>query len=205
MNQGTATPFLQPAALNRLMSTPSDLLPVSIGLLILLLWAGATVWLTYRRDERRWDLLGAALLAGMFAAFFGRTISGAVYQPADGGDLVSFLFPIYRFAARTLSQGQLPPWNPHLYGGAPFITAIQAGFLYPPTLLLFLLNPPFDYRCMHFLCIAHLCWSGLVFYALVLTRRRRRSLRDRQLRRPCPEQLLSGHDCGDLFVGPAGS
>lgn len=192
MNQGTATPFLQPAALNRLMSTPSDLLPVSIGLLILLLWAGATAWLTYRRDERHWDLLGAALLAGMFAAFFGRTISGAVYQPADGGDLVSFLFPIYRFAARTLSQGQLPLWNPHLYGGAPFITDIQAGFLYPPNLLLSLLNPAFDYRWMQLLSIGHLWWAGLGVYALVRT-----------LGRSRPAALLAGLAfglCDVLFI-----
>ncbi|MDE0141946.1 MAG: hypothetical protein OXI80_02175 [Caldilineaceae bacterium] len=151
------------------MNAPSDFLPLSIGLLILLLWAGAIAWLTYRRDERRWDLLSAALLAGMFTAFFGRTISGAVYQPADGGDLVSFLFPIYRFAARTLSQGQLPLWNPHLYGGAPFVTDIQAGFLYPPNLLLFLLNPAFDYRWMQLLSIGHLWWAGLGVYALVRT------------------------------------
>lgn len=151
------------------MNAPSDFLPLSIGLLILLLLAGAIAWLTYRRDERRWDLLSAALLAGMFTAFFGRTISGAVYQPADGGDLVSFLFPIYRFAARTLSQGQLPLWNPHLYGGAPFVTDIQAGFLYPPNLLLFLLNPAFDYRWMQLLSIGHLWWAGLGVYVLVRT------------------------------------
>ncbi len=182
----------QPAALNRLMSTPSDLLPVSIGLLILLLWAGAIAWLTYSRDERRWDLLGAALLAGMFAVFFGRTISGTVYQPADGGDLVSFLFPIYRFAARTLSQGQLPLWNPHLYGGAPFITDIQAGFLYPPNLLLFLLNPAFDYRWMQLLSIGHLWWAGLGVYALVRT-----------LGRSRPAALLAGLAfglCDILFI-----
>ena len=151
------------------MTTLTAFLPISIGILILLLWAGATVWLTRRRDERRWDLLSAALLAAMFAAFFGRTISGTVYQPADGGDLVSFLFPIYRFAAHTISQGSLPLWNPHLYGGAPFITDIQAGFLYPPNLLLFLLNPNFDYRWMQFLSIGHFWWAGLGVYVLVRT------------------------------------
>ena len=149
------------------MITPTDILPVAIGLLILFLWAGTGAWLTYRRDQRRWDLLCAALLAAMFAAFFGRTISGTVYQPADGGDLVSFLFPIYRFAAHTISQGSLPLWNPHLYGGAPFITDIQAGFLYPPNLLLFLLNPDFDYRWMQFLSIGHFWWAGLGVYVLV--------------------------------------
>lgn len=151
------------------MSTPSEFLPITVGLLILLLGAGVGVWLTIRRHERRWDLLCATLLAAMFAAFFWRTISGAAYRPADGGDLVSFLFPIYRFAARTLSQGSLPLWNPHLYGGAPFIGDIQAGFLYPPNLLLFLLNPSFDYRWMEFLSIGHLWWAGLGVYALSRT------------------------------------
>ncbi len=151
------------------MSTPSDFLPITVGLLILLLWAGVGAWLTIRRHERRWDLLCATLLAAMLAAFFWRTISGVAYRPADGGDLVSFLFPIYRFAARTLSQGSLPLWNPHLYGGAPFIGDIQAGFLYPPNLLLFLLNPSFDYRWMEFLSIGHLWWAGLGVYALSRT------------------------------------
>ncbi len=151
------------------MTALTAFLPVSIGLLTVLLWAGATVWLTRHRDDRRWDLLSAVLLAAMFAAFFGRTISGAVYQPANGGDLVSFLFPIYRFAARTISQGQLPLWNPHLYGGAPFITDIQAGFLYPPNLLLFLLNPIFDYRWMQLLSIGHLWWAALGVYTLSRT------------------------------------
>ena len=151
------------------MTTPSDFLPATIGLLILLLWAAAGAWLTLRRHERRWDFLCATLLAAMFAAFFWRTISGTAYRPADGGDLVSFLFPTYRFAAQTLSQGSLPLWNPHQYGGAPFIGDIQAGFLYPPNLLLFLIFPSFDYRLMELLSIGHLWWAGLGVYALSRT------------------------------------
>ena len=151
------------------MTARTEFLPIAIGILILLLWSGAIVWLTLRRDQRRWDLLCATLLAGMVTAFFWPTISGAVYQPANGGDLVSFLFPVYRFAARTLSLGRLPLWNPHLYGGAPFIGDIQAGFLYPPNLLLFLLNPTFNYRWMQLLSIGHLWWAGLGVYALART------------------------------------
>ncbi len=151
------------------MNTTTVLISVSVGLLILLLLAGAFAWMTYKSSDRRWDLLCATLLAAMFAAFSWRTIIGAAYQPADGGDLVSFLFPIYRFAARTLSQGSLPLWNPHLYGGAPFIGDIQAGFLYPPNLILFLLNPHFDYRWMQMLSIGHLWWAGLGVYVLVRT------------------------------------
>ena len=151
------------------MTARTEFLPIAIGILILLLSTGAIAWLIRRRSQRRWDLLFATLLAGMIAAFFWRTISGVVYQPANGGDLVSFLFPIYRFAARTLSEGRLPLWNPHLYGGAPFIGDIQAGFLYPPNLLLFLLNPTFDYRWMQLLSIGHLWWAGLGVYALART------------------------------------
>ncbi len=151
------------------MTARTEFLPIATGILILLLSAGTIAWLTRRHSLRRRDLLFATLLAGMIAAFFWRTISGAVYQPANGGDLVSFLFPIYRFAARTLSEGKLPLWNPHLYGGAPFIGDIQAGFLYPPNLLLFLLNPTFDYRWMQLLSIGHLWWAGLGVYALART------------------------------------
>jgi len=111
-------------------------------------------------------LAAGALLAGFVLAFFWRTLSGDVFQPADGGDLVSFLFPTYRFAARTLAAGQLPLWNPHLYGGAPFVADIQAGFLYLPNLALFLGNPDFPYTALQGMVLAHLWWAGLGLYAL---------------------------------------
>lgn len=104
-------------------------------------------------------------------AFFWRMVSGDVYQPADGGDLVSFLFPTYRFAAQQLAQGTLPLWNPHLYMGAPFISDIQAGFLYPPNLLLFWLRPDFPYTSMQWLVLGHLAWAGLGMYVLLRTLR----------------------------------
>jgi hypothetical protein len=136
------------------------------------------VWWVWRRQGKlaesaalHRDLLAGGLLFLLTLGFFWRTLSGDVYQPADGGDLVSFLFPTYRFAARTLSQGALPLWNPHLYGGAPFVSDIQAGFLYPPNLLLFLLNPQFDYQVMQWLAIGHIYWAGLGMYVLLRTLR----------------------------------
>ena len=105
----------------------------------------------------RWeDVIASALLLLLIAAFFWRTLSGDVFQPADGGDLASFLYPTYRFAAASLAHGELPLWNPTLYGGAPFIADIQAGFLYLPNVLLFLLNPNFGYEWMQWLAIGHL-------------------------------------------------
>ena len=146
---------------------------VLIFLVLGILWLGALLLL--RASEARgrgfWlhsrDVVAGGLLFLLTAGFFWRVISGDVYQPADGGDLVSFLFPTYRFAAGQISQGVLPLWNPHLYGGAPFIGDIQAGFLYPPNLLLFLLNPSFDYTTLQWMVQLHIFWAGLGTYALI--------------------------------------
>lgn len=113
------------------------------------------------------DLAAAGGLLALVLAFFWRTLIGDVYQPADGGDLVSFLYPTYKFAARSLADGALPLWNPHLYGGAPFIEDIQAGFLYLPNLALFLLWPDFPYVAMQWLAVLHLWWAGLGAYILI--------------------------------------
>jgi hypothetical protein len=122
--------------------------------------------------ESLWrDVLAGGILFTLVAAFFWRTLSGDVYQPADGGDLVSFLFPTYRFAAGELAAGLLPLWNPTLYGGAPFVGDIQAGFLYLPNLLLFLTNPSFSYTQLQALAILHLFWAGLGMYVLLRTLR----------------------------------
>lgn len=117
------------------------------------------------------DLLAGAALVVATLAFFWRMVSGDVYQPADGGDLVSFLFPTYRFAAQEIVNGELPLWNPTLYGGAPFISDIQAGFLYLPNLLLFLIQPYFDYRMMQWLVLGHIAWAGVGMYVLLRTLR----------------------------------
>lgn len=129
-----------------------------------------------RREERTgrqrcfWrDVLAGGVLWLLVYGFFWRTLSGAAFQPADGGDLVSFLYPTFRFAAGELSQGRLPLWNPTLYAGAPFIGDIQAGFLYPPNLLLFLVNPHFPYTALQALAIGHLYWAGLGMYLLLRT------------------------------------
>jgi hypothetical protein len=149
-----------------------------MGFLIVgVLWLILLGWLWRRERQGRStipparDLLAGGLLSLLIAGFFWRTLSDEVYQPADGGDLVSFLFPTYRFAAQQISQGTLPLWNPHLYGGAPFVSDIQAGFLYLPNLLLFLINPQFDYRTLQWLAVGHLYWAALGMYVLLRTLR----------------------------------
>jgi hypothetical protein len=135
-----------------------------------LLWLGLLIWLERRKPAGVGrDLLAGGLLLLLTLGFFWRTLSGDVYQPADGGDLVSFLFPTYRFAAEQIRQWTLPLWNPYLYGGAPFVSDIQAGFLYPPNLLLFFFKPQFEYPVLQWLAIGHLYWAGLGMYVLLRT------------------------------------
>jgi hypothetical protein len=115
---------------------------------------------------RAWlpDLVALAFLALTALGFFWRVVTGQSWMPADGGDLVSFLFPTYRFAAAALHAGAWPLWDPHLYVGAPHVADIQAGFLYPPNLLLFLLDPAFPYQALQWLSIGHIWFAGAGMY-----------------------------------------
>lgn len=149
-----------------------------------------SVWLCYE------DLLAGGLLFVLTIGFFWRTLSGDVYQPADGGDLVSFLYPMYRFSASQLSQWTLPLWNPHLYGGAPFINDIQAGFLYPPNLILFFLKPDFPYVTMQWLAQLHIFWAGLGVYVLVRTLR----FDDSEISRPAAFLAAIAFQFSDPFL-----
>ncbi|MEJ5199283.1 MAG: hypothetical protein WHX53_10195, partial [Anaerolineae bacterium] len=132
----------------------------------LLVWGVA--WNAFRRGRLRtpWhrDIAALFLLALATLGCFWRVATGQNWMPADGGDLVSFLFPIYRFAAASLITGDWPLWNPHLYGGAPHVGDIQAGFLYPPNLLLFLLKPDFPYAALQWLSVAHIWFAGAGAY-----------------------------------------
>ena len=111
------------------------------------------------------ELVPAAILLLAAIAFYWRVLfTGDTWKPAGGGDLVSFLFPTYRFAASSLKAGTLPLWNPHLYGGAPFLADMQAGLFYPPNLLLFLIAPEFPYETLHWMVVLHVFLAGLFMY-----------------------------------------
>ena len=72
-------------------------------------WAALALlcWWLYR--SRRWpwplhrDLLAVALLAALDVGFFWPVVFQGAFLPKGGGDLASFLFPRYAFAARSLS------------------------------------------------------------------------------------------------------
>ena len=118
----------------------------------------------YLRSSWHLDFAALGLLGLATLGFFWRVAAGQNWMPADGGDLVSFLYPSYRFAAASLRAGAWPLWNPYLYGGAPHVADIQAGFLYPPNLLLFMLRPDFSYDALQWLSMAHIWFAGAGMY-----------------------------------------
>jgi len=111
------------------------------------------------------ELVPVVVLLLATLGFFWRILStGGAWMPAGGGDLVSFLFPTYRFAASSLGSGTLPLWNPHLYSGAPFLADMQAGLFYLPNLILFSIAPEFPYEVMQWMVVLHVFLAGLFMY-----------------------------------------
>jgi hypothetical protein len=139
-------------------------------IVLVALWCAA-YWLVRvarLRGRQTWfqpqDVAAWGLLALAAAGFFWRLLAGDAYMPADGGDMASFLFPLYRFVQANLRRGVFPLWNPYLYGGAPFIGEIQAGLFYPVNWAVWLLGPTVSYRSLEMLSIFHIWWAGAGMY-----------------------------------------
>ena len=106
------------------------------------------------------------LLAIIVVGFFWPLLLAGQWIPSGGGDLVSFLWPLYRFTARSLLAGKLPLWNPHLYSGAPFIADNQSSAFYPINLVAFALFGEPTYEIMEGLVVLHIWLAGVNMYAL---------------------------------------
>ena len=138
-----------------------------------LLVALATAGLCWRAQRRGWaerwsaEAAVAAGLTLLSICFFWRFwLLPGVSMPRGGGDLVSFLYPSYRFAADALQRGELPLWDPHLFGGAPFAADLQSGLYYPPNLIAFLVARPFEYGALETLAALHYPLAGFAAYLL---------------------------------------
>ena len=127
-----------------------------------------------RNSSRRLDALAILLLTLSCAGFYWRILFGGVWMPSGGGDLVSFLWPTYTFAARSLRSGVLPLWNPYLYSGMPFAADNQSGLFYPFNLLVFFLVPNLTYFVMELMSVLHVWWAGVGMYILLRTMQARR-------------------------------
>ena len=150
---------------------------MSVGLLILLagVWLIVyllVVWRNRRRGgspgwrEARRDWLALGALAAATLGFFWRQVfTDKAWTPAGGGDLASFIYPMLQFTARHLKAGELPLWNPYLYGGAPFAADIQAMILYPVNWLFMLPSGEVTYRLVEYLSFFHFFLAGISMYS----------------------------------------
>jgi hypothetical protein len=111
------------------------------------------------------DVIAVGALAVVTCAFFWRVLfTRGAWIPAGGGDLASFLYPTYHYAAESLRRGVIPLWNPHLYLGTPFLADNQTAVFYPINLLFYFLTSEFNYPAMEWLVIVHLFLSGAFAY-----------------------------------------
>lgn len=81
--------------------------------------------------------------AGLLLALSLLFLEHALFPPPGqimGGQDASWQFaPWVSFAREALREGRLPLWDPHHFGGYPFLSNPQVGFFYPPTWLAMLL------------------------------------------------------------------
>ncbi len=118
------------------------------------------------------DAVIVVILALLPALFFWRLIAP---NPADrmnipAGDFTQQYYPLRAYAARELTAGRPPLWNPSPYGGQPALADIQSGALYPPqiveALLLYWLGLGFPVWALELQVIAHFAWAAAGAYLL---------------------------------------
>ena len=133
--------------------------------------AFAVAYLWHRADRRRpalhLDVLALALLALLTGGFFWRVLTEAgVMMPTGGGDIASFYYPTYAYAAEEIKHGSLPLWNPYIFRGMPLAADVQSGLFYPINWVLYLFVDV-DYGSLEWLLIFHY-WLAAAFMYLFL-------------------------------------
>jgi len=78
-------------------------------------------------------------------------------QPSVTSDCTFSYYPRRVFATRMIRQGNVPFWNPHQFGGTPFLAAFQTMVFYPVNIPLYALDPATQmdlFIYLHFLIAA---------------------------------------------------
>lgn len=128
-------------------------------------------WWLHKQGTLRYvlhhDVLSVGVLILATLAFFWPLMFTHTWIPHGGGDLASFVYPIYVFGARWLKRGVIPLWNPHLYMGMPFAADNQTGLFYPINLLFFFLTPTLTYDAVQLMVVTHLFLAGMFTWLLL--------------------------------------
>src|SRR5687768_11920007 len=90
------------------------------------------------RDAWRSGLCVFALGALPFLFFWPLTLGRQAFAE---GDLFNYYYPLIRIVHEQWSAGQVPLWNPYIFGGTPLLGQMQGGVFYPPTFLLLPIKP----------------------------------------------------------------
>jgi len=98
--------------------------------------------------------------------FFWPQLSGETFFWED---FVEYVYPTQTYAARAFAQGEVPVWNPYVFGGMPFLADLQVGFFYPMNRLLSLFvdsNGHLSHWALQFITILHFFLAQLGTYLL---------------------------------------
>jgi hypothetical protein len=154
-----------------LTAREGGLLPLWLVLAAVILWiVGIVVSSRYLNrffPELSRDLgaLGALVLGHVL--FFWRPLFTAAHVPKGGGDLSSFFFALHAYSAERVTSWEIPLWNPYLHGGMPHLGNYQAGVLYPPNLIAYLVVRPFSYGTLEWLALLHFLIASIGLYLLL--------------------------------------
>ena len=110
--------------------------------------------------RREW-LIALAVISGVTLVFYHRVfLFGELLY---GRDLLAFRIPIRGVVNQAYASGQLPVWNPYMFGGVPLAGDVTVWPFYPPALLL----APFGVAAGEtYICVLHHMWAALGMYAL---------------------------------------
>ena len=113
---------------------------------------------------RRKTLLCVAVLGLLPFLLFWRV---ALFQRvfADG-DLYSYNFPLLCTIARQWKAGEIPLWNPYIFGGTPLLGNMQGGVFYPLNLLL-LIGP--EWKAYQYSILLHYSLAGVFAFLYLRT------------------------------------
>ena len=75
-------------------------------------------------------------------------------------------YPMVRFLADSLAEGEIPLWNPYHFSGYPTVADPQSGLFTPTLLLLAWLRPGFSTRMFDVWIMLHLLFGGLAILGL---------------------------------------
>lgn len=67
---------------------------------------------------------------------------GVPIQNSKLSDAVSLYYPFKSAAAEFIKKGELPLWNPYMFGGYPLLANVQAGLFFPTMIFYLLFSSP---------------------------------------------------------------